>query len=238
MLFFRKRHSLETGFTLLEVLVAVTLIAVMALGMYGLLRISLHSWAKGTGYIDVNQQNRNVMDSVQKQLASVCPLYTTQLEMQNQGGGTRYPIFMGDQNNLQFLSFNSLQFVSSPGLTFVCYEVIQADNGTYSLVERETPYTGLLPDEATLQEARVTTVFENLTDCGFEYFTLGDANNSPQWVADWNSQTLMKVPVAIQLTMITRDAQGNSIDRSIVAPITTDAIDPNAQGGNTQGGGS
>jgi prepilin-type N-terminal cleavage/methylation domain-containing protein len=216
-----KRHSPETGFTLLEVLVSVTLIAVMAVGLWALLRISLRSWAKGTEFIDANQSHRSITDSVQKQISSAYPLNSP--PDPNLGNAT-YPIFSGGENNLQFLSLNSLRFIDNPRLTFVSYEVIQADNGRYALIERETPYTGQLPEVTTLDQSRVTTVFENLTDCAFEYFDKGDANNSPQWVAEWDPQTTPRFPAAVALTMVAIDSQGHSTERRIVAPIVTELI--------------
>jgi hypothetical protein len=100
--------------------------------------------------------------------------------------------------------------------------VTQDDGGRYVLIERETPYTGQLPDATTIEQSRVNTVFKNLTDCAFEYFDKGDANNSPQWVAEWNPQTTQRFPAAVALTMVAIDSQGNSVERRIVAPIVTE----------------
>jgi general secretion pathway protein J len=201
MMFLRKRHSLETGFTLLEVLVSVTLIALMAVAISELFSLSMRSWSRGMAFIDTNQRYRSLTGSVQKQIASAYPLFTSQLDSQ-QSGTTRFPIFIGDESTLQFVSFNSFQFAASPGLTFVKYEFAENSNGGYSLIETETPYTGQLPDDAALEQARVTNVFDNLTDCTFEYYSVGDANNSPQWLTEWNGQTLMKMPGAVRLTMV------------------------------------
>jgi prepilin-type N-terminal cleavage/methylation domain-containing protein len=214
-----KRHLPEAGFTLLEVLVSVTLIAVMAVGLYALLRISLRSWSKGTEFIDANQSHRSMMDSVQKQISSAYPLNSPP---DPDLGNATYPIFSGDENNLQFLSLNSLSFLENPGLTFVSYELTQDNNGRYLLIERETPYTGQLPEQTTIDQVRVTSVFNNLTDFAFEYFDKGDANNSPQWVSEWNPQTTPRFPAAVAMTMVSIDSQGHSVERRIVAPISTE----------------
>jgi general secretion pathway protein J len=223
MISLRKRHSSETGFTLLEVMVAVTLVVVIAVGLWGLFRLSVRTWSNGTRFIDANQRHRSILDSVQKQMASAYPLYSP---VDTQSTNARYPIFNGTDSTIQFLSLCSLRSLTNPGLTYVSYEVAQDANGKYSLIERETPYTGQLPDEATMEQVQATPVLENLTECTIEYYSIGDANNAPQWVSEWNAQTLLKVPVAVALTLVSSDSQGNSIDRRIVAPIASDPIDP------------
>jgi prepilin-type N-terminal cleavage/methylation domain-containing protein len=229
MTFLMKRHSPETGFTLLEVLVSVTLVAVMAVGLWALFRISIRSWSRGTGFIDANQHYRSILDAVRKQMASAYPLFSP-LDMQQ--GGLTYPIFSGDENNLRFVSLNSLQFRESPGLTYVSYEVTQDAKSEYSLIERETPYTGQPPDDATMETSRATTIFENLVECGFEYFDKGDGGaNPPQWVSAWDPQKLNnRVPLAVSVRMMSRDSQGNSLSRRIVAPISAEPIDPRFSG--------
>jgi prepilin-type N-terminal cleavage/methylation domain-containing protein len=235
MTFLMKRHSPESGFTLLEVLVSVTLVAVMAVGLWALFRISIRSWSRGTGFIDANQRYRSILDSIRKQMASVYPLYTP---MDLQTGSMIYPMFSGDENNLRFISLNSLQFRESPGLTFVSYEVTQDSNSEYSLIERETPYTGQPPDEAAMGISRTTTIFENLVECGFEYFDKGDGSNPPQWVSAWDPQKLMRMPLAVSVTMTSRDSQGVSLSRRIIAPISAEAIDPRFSGSSRAFGGS
>jgi prepilin-type N-terminal cleavage/methylation domain-containing protein len=220
-----KHHLHEKGFTLLEVMVSVTLIAVMAVGIWELLRISLHSWTRGTGFIDASQAQRSILDSIKKQMASAYPLYSPEDVQQ---AGSRFPMFVGDESSLQFISLNSLQFIESPGLTFVYYEITEDSDGGYSLIERETPYTGQLPDEATIDESRALPVFQNLTECSFEYFTKGDANNNTtaEWVTEWDASTELLLPAAVAVNMVSSDSQGNLISRRIVAPIATIPIDP------------
>ena len=78
MIFDGKKRSVlpEAGFTLLEMIVAVTLVAMMAVGLWAVLRISIRSWSRGTEFIDANQRQRSIMDMVRKQLASAYPLFT------------------------------------------------------------------------------------------------------------------------------------------------------------------
>jgi len=219
----RPHHSTETGFTLLEVLVSVTLIAMIAVGMYSVFRMSIRSWSRGAEFIDANQHHRSMLDMVRKQIASAYPLFTVP---DSQQGGMMYPIFSGSQNGFSFVSLSSLQFLESPGLTFVSYEIAEDSNGAYALVGRETRYTGKLPDDITINESRITPVFENLINCSFEYFD-SESTDSP-WVQEWEGQDEMRLPSAVSIAMTLRDSEGNTINRRMVVPLKAEAVDTSA----------
>ena len=147
----RKRHFVksEAGFTLLEMLIAVTLVALMAVSLWAVFRISIRSWSRGTEFIDANQRHRSVLDLVQKQMASTFGVFK---QADPQLGSPPALYFSGTENSLRFVSLNSLRFQESPGLTLVMYEVAQDASGDFSLVERETRYLGQISDEETACE--------------------------------------------------------------------------------------
>ena len=206
----------QAGFTLLEMLVAVTLIALMAVGLWGVFRISIRSWARGTEFMDANQRQRSILNLVRKQMASAHGLFAPPDE---QEGGTASIVFNGTESSLRFVSLNSLQFHESPGLTLVSYEVGQAPTGGYALVERESRYLGRLPEDGSLSGARTTPVFENLSSCLFEYYDPGDSENPSRWVREWDGQKLGRFPLAVSVTMESRDPMGNTLSRHMVVPI-------------------
>lgn len=175
----------QAGFTLLEMIVAVTLVALMAVGLWAVFRISLRSWSRGTEFMDANQRHRSILNLVRKQMASTYGLFV-QDPLQPANAAL---MFDGTENSLRFISLNSLQFNESPGLTWVSYELSQDEGGDYSLVEREARYLGQMPEEGEGQAgSRPVPIFENLSSCLFEYFDPGDAEDSSQWVREWDGQ--------------------------------------------------
>jgi prepilin-type N-terminal cleavage/methylation domain-containing protein len=219
-----KEYSIrsQAGFTLLEMIVAVTLVAMMAVGLWAVFRISLRSWSRGTEFMDANQRHRSILNLVRKQMASTYGLFI-QDPLQP---GTPVLMFDGTENSLQFISLNSLQFNESPGLTWVSYELSQDKAGDYSLVERETRYLGQMPDEGGGQTASTPIpIFENLSSCLFEYFDPGDAGNASQWVREWDGQKQRKLPLAVSVTMVSHDPKGNSLSRHMVVPIKSEPYD-------------
>jgi hypothetical protein len=129
-------------------------------------------------------------------------------------------LFNGTETGMSFVSLNSLRFQESPGLTLVSYGVALDSEGHYSLVEREARYTGQIFDpDTSLSLSESTPIFENLSSCVFEYFDPGNNDNTSQWVPEWNGQDRRELPAAISITMISRDPEGNSLNRHMVVPI-------------------
>ena len=218
----KRRASSQAGFTLMEMLIAVTLVALMAVGLWSVFRTSIQSWSQGTEFINANQRHRSILDLARKQIASAYPLVTPPPSRNDiQDAISPHMIFSGSENSLLFISLNSLHFHESPGLTLVSYEVAQDSGGEYSLVEREVRYTGQRSEhEALACQSRVILIFENLSSCKFEYFDSRDRDDpSPPWKEAWDGQAMGRLPMAISMTMISRDPQGNSLSRHMVVPI-------------------
>jgi prepilin-type N-terminal cleavage/methylation domain-containing protein len=216
------RHS-EGGFTLLEMLIAVTLVAMMAVGLWAVFRISVQSWSRGTEFIDSNQRHRSILDMIRKQIASTYGLFVAP---DPKTGGNPLLIFSGSETQIRFISLNSLQFQKSPGLTLVSYDVEQGLKGDYELVEREERYLGQRPD-LTTQPAQTMPIkiFENLLSCIFEYYDPGTNDIPAQWVREWDGEKEGKLPVAVSMTMVSRDRQGNNLSRHMVVPIQAKVYD-------------
>lgn len=207
----------EGGFTLLEMIIAVTLVAMMAVGLWGVFSVSVRAWTRGAHSIDANQRHRSVLDMVRKQMASA---YALSGEYEDEAGISSQLIFNGLQDSLLFISLNSLQFLESPGLTLVRYEVSRDSQGNYVLVEKEARYVGQKPDEeSSVNPDRAVAIFENLSSCTFEYLDPGSETDPPKWVREWDGQALRRMPAAVSMTLVSRDPSGETLSRHLVIPL-------------------
>jgi prepilin-type N-terminal cleavage/methylation domain-containing protein len=222
----KRYHRTEEGFTLLEIIIAVTLVAMMAVGLWAVLRISVTSWKRGTDAIDANQRNRSLLDLVKKQMTSIYGLYTP---FDPQSGVAPYPIFSGAETSMQFISLCSLRFQENPGLTMASYDVVRDGLGNYTLMEREARYLGLDPGRESVtdrKEDTAITIFDNLISFSFEYFDPGTPEFPAQWVREWSSRETGRLPSAISMTMIAKDAKSGTFSRHMVIPIPARPPDP------------
>jgi general secretion pathway protein J len=210
----------ESGFTLLELLVAITLMAMLAVGIWAVLSISIRSWNRGADAIDASQRQRSTLDMVQKQIASMYPLYAPS---GIDGAVQPSVIFSGTENSLRFVSLNSLQLFDDSGLMLVSYEMDQNAEGKPFLAEKEMRYTGQSLDQSGLGNSKSISVFDGLLNCNFEYYDPGDADNPAQWVATWDGSALNRLPAAVRMTMIAQDSQAGTLNRQLVVPLHAQA---------------
>ncbi len=207
------------GFTLLETAIAVTLMAMMAVGLWSVFRVSLASWRRGTESIDANQRHRSIVDLMKRQMSSI---YGVFILADPRTGTPGYPVFSGTETGVQFVSLNSLRFYEHPGLTFVAYELERDRSGAYRLVQREARYLGLDPAVVNPLEGEGVEplpVFENLTSFAFEYYDPGAADRPARWVSQWNPREMQQLPAAISLSMVSQAPGGETILRHLVVPI-------------------
>jgi type II secretory pathway component PulJ len=200
-------------------LVAVTLVAMMAVALWSVFRISVRSWQRGTESIDANQQHRATLDLMLKQVASISAVI---LPFDPQTGIAPHPVFIGSETSVQFVSLCALRFQDNPGLTLVSYDAAAGSGGDYSLVEREMRYLGGNLDQDTgFGEVDVpgVTIFEHLASLAFEYFDPGDSQTEPQWFKEWDATDVGYLPTAIRMTLSTRDANGVPQSRQVVIPV-------------------
>ena len=210
----------EKGFTLIETIVAVTLVSMMAIGIWSVFRTGIRSWSHGTESIDTSQRHRILLDMVRKQMASAYPLVPSSANQE--ATGTSYPMFKGTETTLSFVSLNSLHFQDSPGLTLVNYDLNQdSEDGSYSVVESEERYLGqAISSDSETSFSSSVSLFNNLSNCYFEYRSPDNSqDNSETWVREWDAQEKRQLPIAISLTMETMDLNGNTRKNQIMVPV-------------------
>ena len=95
-----ENHS-SSGFTLLELLISLTILAVIVVIVFGALRVGVRAWEKGEKDIDARQRHRIVLDLFKRQLTSI-----SLKKVRNAG---KQPFLLkGDNTFLEFISNVSL----------------------------------------------------------------------------------------------------------------------------------
>ena len=222
----RENHeNRQAGFTLLELVVALTLLVVMAVGVWTALTMCINAWTRGIEAIDVNQRERNTHDLVRKQIASaypVLPSLGTSLSGAQQNAvssiiAANTPVFSGGETSLRFVSPNSLLSVDSTGLVLVTYEVGVDSNNNVFLVQREAPYVGQGVDDGWFTSSAY--VFYNLKELTFEYYDSGDESEQAEWVTEWDAAGKRRLPAAVRISMLYQDANSGSPGMQMIIPF-------------------
>ena len=119
------------GFTLLEVMISLTILTLaMAVG-YGALSTALTSWSAGLARGRKEQVARIALERMAQQLKSAIPAIITE------EGGRRRPAFAGGEDHVRFVTVLPVGVDTIP--VQVSYSIEEADGGS-RMVYREYPW--------------------------------------------------------------------------------------------------
>jgi prepilin-type N-terminal cleavage/methylation domain-containing protein len=122
------------GFTLIELMISITLVAALATGMLMAMRTSLLSFEKINGRLQFNRRVMGMERILTRQIGGVMPV------MSDCGTG-RVPFFLGTSESLRLVSSYSMSEGARGYPQFDEFRVVKGEQGL-RLVVTEHPYTG------------------------------------------------------------------------------------------------
>lgn len=156
------------GFTLLELLISITMLALIAGIMGWTLNAAHRTLEKGEKKINYLERERISFSLIESQILSLFPY-------QFEDDGQKRLFFFGSKDKLMFTSNFSL-WRGTRGNAFVTYE-IQSNEGNKSVLKITEQIIGL-------QEKNETILFNECNNINFEYF-LKNVVEEGKWVTTW-----------------------------------------------------
>ena len=179
----------QQGFSLLELVVAITLMGLVLVVLYGGLRLGLNGWDSGERRAEASNRLRSAQEFLRRQLAQSMTVYET-----NDDRRERFVVFAGRSEGIEFVAPMPARLGQS-GL----YRMwIGLTDGQLRL--RQRPY---LPGDPAAGEERVNVLLEGVSAMEWAYFGPERDNDqeSPQWHADWTSTERRPLLVRLNLTL-------------------------------------
>ncbi|HEX8947689.1 MAG TPA: prepilin-type N-terminal cleavage/methylation domain-containing protein [Dissulfurispiraceae bacterium] len=174
----------EEGFTLIEMLIALALLSVVLIAIYGTFFLSSKAVEGMDDSLVKLRECRTALDIIKREAE---PLVFSDRN--------KYSAFRIEDRDLYGKQASRFAFTALsplvPGLSLISYSVEEKD-GKLSLIKKMTP--SYKPDP----EVKGVEMLEDI-----EAFTVeaSDGNNSNKWVKMWNSQELKKLPVELKVTI-------------------------------------
>lgn len=180
----------QTGFTLLELVVAITLMGLVLLVLYSGLRLGLNGWDSGARRAEASNRLRSVQEFLRRQLAQSMTVYQTQAD----GPQKKIVVFAGGTDAIEFVA-PMLVHLGQGGL----YRIrVKAADGQMRV--RWRPY---LPGDPTAGEERETVLLEGVSNVEWAYFgPERDDDQEPRWRSEWANQE--RRPLLVRLNLILR----------------------------------
>jgi general secretion pathway protein J len=187
------------GLTLLELMVAMTLLVVIMVIVSGAVRVSHRTTESGERRVELLERQRNSITIIDAQIQSEIPLTYEDED------GNRRPYFFAGRDLLTFASNYSL-WGGRKGFVAVTYRVGANGSGKQALYARE--------NTVGVENAKEAKLLDGFDEIYFEYFYKEPTEEEGTWIDFWPEDTEMPERIAINLVK-------GKVLRMLIIPMKT-----------------
>jgi prepilin-type N-terminal cleavage/methylation domain-containing protein len=179
------------GFTLLEVVISLTIIAMIALLVYATVDVTGYAVGGGERAAEQSQRVRIVADIMMRQIKSTA-IYRARDEDYD------YPYFRGARRDLAFVT--AAAQTGGGGLSLVTYRV---EPGPRLVLSEATAFSPEALGLGRLEEipAQSAVLLDGFTDLHFEYLRSDDTGTEYEWEPTWDGKDEEELPGAVRLVI-------------------------------------
>lgn len=192
----RSQHP-ESGFTLLELLVAMTLLGLLLVMLYSGMNTSLRSWDRGEAYAERSNEIRVVQDFIRRQLRQSMTVFRQDPDL------GRAVYFEGEPDSIGWVA-PMLSYLGQGGLYFVRLDIAKAEDNAQdheALRVSWHPYRPDVEDEDDVPEEQIedTVLLGLVEEFSLSYFGAEEDGEDPEWYERWENQ--QRRPELIKLSL-------------------------------------
>ena len=199
------------GFTLLELIIAFSILGLMASVVFSSFRLGLNSYEKSQGSMEFEARRRVLQDQIKRQIGSLFPVRPSAafLDIQDaESRGqqlpafTRIPLFYGTPDSVTFATVAPLMLQENPGLTIVRYGLAQDEAGEFFFGVMEGRYMGLgsFMSMVDSPDGEPLPLIEQIAELEFLYYGYDPQSESFEWRSYWIGEEMSAVPQAIKIS--------------------------------------
>jgi general secretion pathway protein J len=198
------------GFTLLELILSLTILSVVIVLIFGAFRIGGRAWEKGERGLEHQQRMRVVFDLIKRQIRSACVTKA----ITSDDGATFY--MRGDSASLEFFSETPI-FPGDIGVVYLQFRVFPNEAGEgerLSLFKKEAVF---FDEEKNFPESEKDfhILIPAAREIRFEYLAAMEREEEPQWIEQWEGTKENGFPRAVRVSV----TQGEDAPLRVIARI-------------------
>jgi general secretion pathway protein J len=205
--------SVSSGFTLIEVIVMLTILGFILLMVSGTFRLGLSAWEKGDSIKEDYQKIRMISQLVSRQMKSLVPY-----KIRTEKAEGNYLAFDGKAHSIRFVSALAIKAKRPEGFVYAVYQFKDEGDkvGRLVLYEQRALNRDFFEDE--LKEDSAMTLLGGISQVRFEYYrgTDEEKNRKEEWVEEWNAKEEKELPKAVRMTITYWNGKG----KEEASPIT------------------
>lgn len=202
------------GFTLLELMLSMTIMAVVIVLVLGAFQLGVRAWEKGERDIGSSERQRVVLDLMKRQIASMW----VRVPPPSLNEDEQVLLFKGDERSMSFISHKALAPGHKFGMVYVRYDVLRdGEGGTgIRLFEENTVFMGPYADLGRIKDKDTVWLLEGAEAVRFAYLTPETDGSPGEWVDAWDALEYRGYPKAVGISF--QRAEDETVIE-VVAPI-------------------
>ena len=240
------RQRAESGVTLMELLIATTLMSLLSAGIVVSLRVGLSAMNKADSKLMANRRVASIERILEEEIGSVMPV-TADCQARAEAPAGKISFFQGEPESMRLVSTYSLH-QGARGMPMILeFHVIQGERGEgVRLIVNEHPYTGprgaglfclgMGPDPLTSAPspqfvpidvgAGSFVLADKLAYCRFSFRDLMPAPELERWIVHWIKPVLPSA-VRVEMAPLTSDpARLEPVTLTIPIRVTRLPLEP------------
>ena len=201
------------GFTLLEMLIGLTLLGVLLILIYSALNIGLRAWDAGDQRVSEASHQRIVQSFLRRELGQVFPVRW-------RGIAESKIAFEGAKNELRFVTALNLGASVKEGGLQWGHLYLDDDNEEgpagkrrQSLFLKREVFDLHAKDWSGLDDAKPTRLIEGVKEIEIAYFGAENDTTDPKWVDEWTQP--LRMPLLVRISIKTD--LGRNVPQLVVA---------------------
>lgn len=207
------------GFTLLELMLSMTIMAVVIVLILGAFQLGVRAWEKGEKDIDALDRQRIVLDLMKRQIASMWVRVPPPSLREDE----QVLLFSGDERSMSFISHKALAPGHKFGMVYVRYDVMRDDEGGAGirLFEENTVFMGPYADLRRIKDKDTVWILWGAKGIRFAYLTPESDASAGEWVDVWDAGEYGGYPKAIGISL--QRGEDEAVIE-VIAPILPEVV--------------
>jgi len=198
------------SFTLVELLVSITIFALASVAVYSVLSNGITAWRRGNKDNTHLRKIRLVTEKMAKDLRNTFKISGIQFE--GREDSVSFPVLILAEEDL---SLDDDKIHRQVGQVVYFY-----DKNTKAMKKSEKSFSKAYGQEVKVEDGKV--LFEYLDKLEFSYCYLDNATGNYKWKDDWKKEEQDSIPIGVKLKMVfEKKIELEDFERTIFIPIGT-----------------
>ena len=187
------RIKSQSGFTLMEIIVAMTMLSLIMAMIYGAIHTSRKMAEKGNKRINATNEIRVVQELIRRQISRILPMAFKEED-------NTFVIFEGDGNHIMYVS-PMPGYLGNGGPHVQLIEIVNAKGGRILQFSHWLLNDSLDEDTFNDSEQEPVVLLENIDFAEFSFVKLDEEGELGEWESDWDEPENTPLMVRLEVEM-------------------------------------